>query len=358
MGRLASAQAIVSTIVDTSAYRFTDDLIFDDSGNLYCADYSGDAIYKRTPDGDVFVFAEGFDTPNGLAFDSSGNLFVCDNLGDAIYKLSSSGVVLDTISVSYPSGIIKDALSDTLIFTTYGTLSKLMKLAPDGTVHDFHSGLPLFGPVGLAYCQGELYTSNFNNREIYRVESDSLVYITQLPGSGSLGFIAEVGDQLMATAFTGHKIYWIDPITHVASLYSGSTQGDTDGAIEVAKFNTPNGIVANAAGDTIYISEYNSKKLRMIAMSSVSVENSIETIDFDLFPNPTADFINIAIHASILPYSLRIVNLQGKEVLNEKTLYDTNLELNLSELETGTYVIELESLATRIVVKKMIQIHK
>ena len=45
LGVVAFAQGTVSTVVDTTAYRFTDDLIFDSNGNLYCADYSGDAVY-------------------------------------------------------------------------------------------------------------------------------------------------------------------------------------------------------------------------------------------------------------------------------------------------------------------------
>ncbi|PHR26398.1 MAG: hypothetical protein COA38_14925 [Fluviicola sp.] len=349
-------QATVSTIVDSSAYGFTDDLIFDDSGNLYCADYSGDAIFKRTPGGSISEFATGFNTPNGLAFDSFGNLFVCDNVGNAIYKLSDTGVFLDTFPISLPSGIIKDAVSDTMIFTTYSSPGTLMKLAPNGTIVNFHSGSPLNGPVGLAYCQGELYMSNFSNREIYRVEADTLIFIAQLPGSGSLGFIANVGGQLMATAFNGNKIYAINPITQDVFLYSGGSSGHVDGAVENALYTRPNGIVANPAGDTIYISEYSGKRLRMITGFTVSTDEVFKSVSFNLYPNPTTEVMNLTIEASALPYSVTIHDVQGKTVYIEKDIMDTDLELNLSEFETGTYTIMVESVNSGTSAKKMIKI--
>ena len=195
-GNSLNAQSMVSTVVDSSAFGFTDDLIFDNAGNLYRADYSGDAVYKRTPGGVITTFLSGLSAPNGLAFDSAENLFVCDNVGNTIYKLDYSGVFLDTFQINSPSGIIKDAVSDTMIFTTYAG-HKLKKLAPDGTILDFHAGTPLQAPVGLEYHQGGLYVANFSNRKIYKVEQDTLIFITQLPGYGSLGIIAYVGDVLL-----------------------------------------------------------------------------------------------------------------------------------------------------------------
>lgn len=350
------AQTIVTTIVDSSAYGFTDDLIFDNDGNLYCADYSGDAIFKRTPGGSISEFASGFNTPNGLAFDSFGNMFVCDNIGNVIYKLSDTGVFLDTFLISSPSGIIKDAASDTMIFTTYAAEGTLMKLAPDGTILSFHAGSPLNGPVGLAYCEGELYMSNFSNREIYRVETDTLVFIAQLPGPGSLGFIANVGGQLMATAYTGHKIYSVNPVTHDVSWFSGGVIGHVDGDVGDALYSTPNGIVANAASDTIYLSEYNTKRLRMITGYTVSIEEVFTSASFQLYPNPSNKLTHLSIEASALPCSLTIIDLQGKVVFEKKDLIDPNLVLNVSEFETGTYIITVESLKSGTYTKRLIKI--
>ena len=337
------AQTVVSTVVDTSAYRFTDDLIFDDSGNLYCADYSGDAIYKRTPGGTVTVFASGMNTPNGMAFDSAGNLFICDNIGNAIYKLSSTGVYLDTFPVTYPSGLIKDAQSDTMIFTTYGAQSHLKKLAPDGSIINFHSGNPLNGPVGLEYFQGELYVANFTDREIYRVEDDTLIFIIQLPGSGSLGFIATVGDKLLATAMGNHKIYSVDPILETVELLAGSAAGHVNGGLDTCRFTTPNGIVANAAGDTVYISEYNTRRLRMITGYALNTDELYKSLELEVYPNPVTEVVNLRMKDGVLPSSISIVDLEGNVVLQLESIPESHVKLDVSGFAPGTYMLVVES---------------
>ena len=356
IGVVAFAQGTVSTVVDTTAYRFTDDLIFDSNGNLYCADYSGDAVYKMTPNGTVSIFASGMNTPNGLAFDSNGDLFVCDNIGNAIYKLNSAGTFIDTFDVTQPSGIIKDALSDTMIFTTYGNQSTLQKLAPNGTVVNFHAGSPLNGPVGLAYCQNELYVANFTNREIYRVESDSLVFIAQLPGTGSLGFLATVGDNLMATAFNTHKLYSIDPVSQTVSLYSGASAGHVNGSVTNALFTTPNGIVANPTNDTIYVSEYSTRRLRMITDFNLGLTVLPAQTTFNLYPNPVQNTVHIDVEEVQLPYSLRLINSLGETIIEENNITELSQELNLSDFKAGIYVLTIQSNDSQFISEQLIKL--
>lgn len=333
-------QTTVSTLVNDGATPFTDDLIEDASGNLYCADYSGSAVFKRTPSGVVTTFADGMNTPNGLAFNSSGELYVCDNIGSRIYLFDAAGTPLDTIVVSSPSGIIKDAASDTMIFTTYGTVSTLKKLAPNGTVSDFHAGGEMNGPVGLEYCQGELYVANFNNRKIFRVEEDTIVYITELPGSGSLGFLANAGDHLLATAFNGQKIYSIDPISEEVNIYAGSSFGGTDGALDSAKFTTPNGIYVNGTMDSIYVSEYNTGKLRLISGFTLSLPELVISTSMELFPNPSNTLVNVRYNSQV-PFEIRLTSIDGKELVRKTSLSNQEQLLDISALKSGTYLVQI-----------------
>jgi len=335
------AQTTVSTLVDAPATPFTDDIIQDDSGNLYCADYSGDAVFKRTPSGIVSTFVSGLNTPNGLAFNSSGELYVCDNIGNRIYKFDATGTPLDTFGVVYPSGIIKDAVSDTMIFTNYGSVNALKKLAPDGNVSDFHVGGELDGPVGLEYCQGELYVANFNDRKIFRVEQDTLVYITQLPGSGYLGFLANAGDHLLATSFNGQKIYRIDPIGAEVNLYAGSITGSTDGALDSAKFSRPNGIYVNPTMDSIYISEYSTGKLRLISGFTLGVPDMTLATAFKTFPNPFQNELSI-IYSSEQPFTITMLTLDGKAVHEIRDVNTDEVHLSLSNIESGSYLVQIE----------------
>lgn len=341
LGQLAYAQTMVTTLVNDGATPFTDDLIEDASGNLYCADYSGDAVFKRTSSGTITTFVSGLNTPNGLAFNSSGELYVCDNVGSRVYVFDSNGMPLDTIVVSNPSGIIKDAASDTMIVTTYGSVSELKKLAPDGSVIDFHAGGDLNGPVGLEYCLGDLYVANFNNRKIFRVEQDTVVYITQLPGSGYLGFLANAGDHLLATAFNGQKIYSIDPVNAEVNIYAGSSFGGTDGALDSAKFTTPNGIYMNPTMDSIYISEYNTGKLRLITGFTLGIPEMTYSMGVNVYPNPNAGTFVVNYNSSDF-YTVSICKMSG-EVVDERSTMEDLVAFESTELEPGIYIVKIVS---------------
>jgi sugar lactone lactonase YvrE len=336
------AQTMVSTVVDSADFKFTDDLIFDAAGNLYCADYGGDKVFKRSPNGDLSVFVSGLNTPNGLAFDSQGALFICDNVGNRIYKVDANGNFLDTIDVNYPSGIVKDATSDTMYFTTYGAQSTVKKLSPDGNVFDFHAGSPLNGPVGMEYCGGQLYLANFNDRKIFRVEQDTLVFIAQLPGGGDLGFIACLDGYLFATAFGQHKIYRVDPLLQSVEVYAGSTSGQIDGPLDQAKFTSPNGIVFNATGDTMYVSQYPSGRLRMITGYSLGLPVLPALSPLSVYPNPASSNLKVSIGVEVLPCTLEVYGSDGKMLL-QKHLQTTEEQIDVLGLKPGVYMLRLDA---------------
>jgi len=185
--------------------------------------------------------------------------------------------------------------------------------------------------------------ANFSNREIYRVESDTLVFITQLPGTGSLGFLAVVGDYLMATAFNNHKIYTVDPIAQTADLYSGASAGHVNGSITDALFTTPNGIVANATNDTLYVSEYNTRRLRMITDFTANVTEPQMTISYSLFPNPVMESIHVQTEIIDSPYSVFIMNIEGKLLIQMNDITKSSVEVDVSKLKSGTYFLMIET---------------
>ncbi len=336
----ANAQTVVSTLVENGATPFTDDLIEDASGNLYCADYSGDAVFKRTPSGVVTTFVNGLNTPNGLAFNSAGELYVCDNIGSRIYIFDAAGIPLDTITITNPSGIIKDAVSDTMIVTTYGSISELKKLAPDGSIIDFHAGGDLNGPVGLEYCLGDLYVANFNDRKIFKVEEDTVIYLTQLPGTGRLGFLANAGNKMLATAFNGQKLYTIDPVSEEVHIYAGNSFGGIDGALDSAQFTTPNGVYVNPSLDSIYVSEYNTGKLRLITGFTLGLPEESFATTFDLFPNPSSGTFSIKYNTQE-HYTVSILTLDGK-IIEEKWVEETQVTFDQLDLEAGIYLVQIK----------------
>lgn len=329
----------VSTFFNDPIKKVDDDMALDYQGNLYGSHFMGSNVYKITPDGEATIFASGFNTPNGLAFDSQNNLYVCDLSGSKIYKLSISGEFLDTIVVSTPSGIVKSFDSDTMLFTQYSG-NKLSKLAPDGTIILLASGSPMNGSVGLTYDDlGQLYVANYNNRKIYNYNEGIFTYVATVPGpaNGALGFIAFAQGTLWGTSFNAHKIYkvyqnYVDSVM----LYTGSTSGSVDGPIDIAQFSTPNGIISSATGDSLYISDFGTKRIRIISLNATTgiSENEISIQNISVFPNPSNDWIQISYHG--VADKIEVFDTSGNLVISA---YEDRF--SISKLPAGVYIVRL-----------------
>ncbi len=349
---ILSAQTVTTVAANAS---IDDALLFDTAGNLYGSNYEGATIFKMTPNGTVSTFANGFTTPNGLAFDQAGFLYMADNVGNRIYKIATDGSPTSFVpNIFNPSGLIFEHDSDTLIATSYSG-NKLMKIAPDGSVTDFvTSGMN--GPVGLAYDDNHnLYVAEFGaanasgGRKIFKITPDGVVTLhAQLSSGGSIGFIAYCKGYLYATLIYSHKIYRIDLAGNKA-LWLGSTAGNADGEAAVAKFNGPNGIIANASQDTLYVSDFNSKSVRRITNlggASALLEKDLN-FQFSLSPNPSSSQLELAFE---LPKNMAVeawlIDSQGNSV--QHLLQKTDLQAGqhrfsatLAELPPGHYFCQI-----------------
>lgn len=335
------AQNVSTFFNSASGQRIDDALLLDAQGNIYGSHYQGANVYKVTPSGLVNAVVVGLNTPNGLAFDSQRNLYVCDNIGNRVYKYSPTFVPLDTLVLSSPSGIIKAINSDTMIVTTYAG-HQLLKLAPDGSLTPFHAGAPLNGPVGLTYDEnGQLYVGNFSDRKIYKVFEDSLAYVATIPGGSNLGFIAYTQGAIWGTTFNQHKIYKVIPSAiDSVILYSGLVKGSVDGTISQARFDQPNGILATPSGDTIYISDFGTGRVRMI--TGITLDNYLipEAQNTPLvYPNPTKNKATVLIEKEFSSIHLKVVNTMGQTMLAKLEVEGQHYTFDLANLATGTYYI-------------------
>lgn len=331
----------VSTFFSSATQQIDDAFLIDPQGNVYGSHYQGTNVYKISPSGQVSIAVTGLSAPNGLALDSQGNLWVCDNTGNRIYKISPTGTHLDTFLVNSPSGIIKDIDSDTMIFTTY-TGHQLMKLSPDGHMLPFHAGSPLNGPVGLTYdANGQLYVGNFSNRKIFKVFEDSLAYVATVPGGSYLGFITYAQGALWGTTFNQHKIYKIIPSAIDSVVwYTGLGKGSNNGAIHQATFDQPNGILATASGDTLYISDFGTGDVRMISGITLDQYLIPESQNIHLsYPNPTKDKATVVIDQPFERINLQLVNIKGQQLLSELSVREKEYTFDLSNVENGVYFI-------------------
>ena len=167
-----------------------------------------------------------------------------------------------------------------------------------------------------------LYIGNFNDGKVLkRSPNGSVTAIGDIPGW--MGFLTYANGYVYATAYQGNRIYRIKSDGTEQVVFAGTgNAGTTDGDLLSASFNAPNGIAASATGDTLFVSDFDSRSLRMIT----GVNATITAIDdvaqpvntFRLsqnYPNPFNPTTAISYQLSnISSVNLSIYNILGQLV--------------------------------------------
>lgn len=343
----------VSTLVPGNS-GIDDNLLLDSAGNIYGCGYDNGNIYKVTPAGAVSLITPAFNSANGTAWDGMGNLVVCDNTGggQGIYKIAPDTTVSLFLAIGSPSGITKDPTSDTLFFTTY-TGHTVYKVAPDTSFSVLAQGNGLNGPVGMAWDEdNNLLVGNFSNGIVFRLDrSGNKTQIGQFP-NGILGFLAYRDGYYYGTAFNGQKIYRMDSLGN-STLVAGSVIGQVDGPAATARFNRPNGIAFSKGGDSLYISDYGAKSIRVITgLDSIGIVANEPPVllpaDVQVAPNPSEGLIRVDFYLQEEEnVSLHMMDLQGREVLRidaqSFSMGQHSTLLNADQLPKGIYLLEIHA---------------
>ena len=346
-----SAQTVSTVVPGPST--FNDGLDLDEDGNIYASLYYGSTVTKITPDGTASIFASGFSSPNGLKFGPDGYLYVPNAAANKINKVSLSGQVSDYINIGTPSELYFD--EEGLLYVTNYQNGTISTIDSAKNITTLFSGPPLNGPIGiLKDATGVLYIGNFNDGKVFRVDNgNTFIEIGDLPGW--LGFMILIGENIYATAYQSHRIYKIPIDGSGQTVFAGTgSAGSTDGNVLSAQFNTPNGITATSTGDTIYISEYNPKRLRMITgvLSTTAVESDEETLNgFKLhqnYPNPFNPATSISYSIPFTSHvSLIVYDMLGREIQTlvneEKSMGSHTIRFDGTLLSSGIYFYILRS---------------
>ncbi|MGB5700210.1 NHL repeat-containing protein [Muriicola sp.] len=220
------------------------------NGYVYVADTYNNKIRKITPNGIVSTLAGStlgyldgipetckFNRPSDVAIDNDGNVYVADQFNHRIRKIWHFGYVT-TLAGSrqgFANGLGEEAnfsLPKRLAVDTYGNVfvsdnlnNKIRKIAPNGHVKTIAGIAGEFSePMGIA------------------VDYKGVVYV----GDNST--------RIQAISRSGE-----------VSNFAGSTQGNQDGNIEIAKFGVPYGLAFDSKG-SIYVADANNHRIRKISV--------------------------------------------------------------------------------------------
>ncbi len=245
-------------------------LAFSKSQNIYT--FAGTGTLGFSGDGGPAIAAQISD-PSGIAFDLSGNMYFADRSNHRIRKITTSGII-STI-----------AGTGTLGFSGDGGPANIAQINnPYGVAID---------PLGNIY---------FSDNANYRIRKIDLAgNINTIAGTGVSGLLGDGGPANLAqlNSPTGmyidnsSNIFFIDGntvrkidasgnINRVAGDGGYGTTGD-GGLATAAKFQSPMGVITDAASN-VYIADSYSSRIRMINGSGI-----INTISGDGFPGYSGD---------------------------------------------------------------------
>ena len=293
----------------------------DSVGNLYVADYGNSLIRRVAPGGGVTIFAGSpgltgsangaasvaqFNHPSAVSVDGAGNVYVIDTSNQTVRKISAGGSVstlagtagvtgrADGASASatffYPGGIaatgsgviyVADTGNHLLRVVASGLVSTLAGAeGVQGGVDGAGSSAAFAYPYGVAVDgSGNLYVADHDNDTIRKVTPAGAV--TTLAGSAGVPGSADGAGG--AARFSGPTGVAVDAAGNVYVADAGNTSvrkitaggvvttfagfsgvaGSSNGTGAIARFNAPQGIAVDGAGN-VYVADTNNSTIRKV----------------------------------------------------------------------------------------------
>lgn len=102
----------------------------------------------------------------------------------------------------------------------------------------------------------------------------------------------------------------------------------------------------NNIGVIAWIQDAGTKEVFQSAsnMQSIGILENLQALDFSVYPNPANDFVNIRFNENNTDISIELINALGQTVYSEAiedTYMGESVELNISSLKTGIYIVKV-----------------
>ncbi|OED45014.1 hypothetical protein AB832_01620 [Flavobacteriaceae bacterium (ex Bugula neritina AB1)] len=318
-------------------------LAFDTNGDLYIAEHFSGKIFKATDVGTSTEFASTGFRNNNISFNANGTLYTTDDFFSQIFQIDTDGtssVYLNSSNngISSPWGITFDSNGNLYYSNQFD--GKVIKVAPDQTTSDYATGL--FNAEGIAFdSNGNLFIADRSDRKLIKVEPNG-TKTTVLSGLKDIRAIAIDSED---NIYFNKSIGLSSPTITIVK-YNQTDQTETD--VISSGLTDVNELVFNTAGDLFIAQDDRVSVIRGVAEPSVlSIEEfSNPTITF--YPNPLINQINFEKDIK----SIKVYNIAGKKVFEGK---GSKRSFDLSSLNSGLYLLQIENLNTQISVQKIIK---
>jgi hypothetical protein len=255
---------------------------------------------------------------------------------------------------------------------TYYSVSSVPNVAIDGGwnnngnsltqgIMDQYKGIPSFIEMDVRHiANGQSQTVNID------VNAD---FLNALSGSTNTLHVAIVENITYQNIGTNGETEFHHVMKKMLPDASGTTIGAQPKGMKTWKFSyTFNGNfrVPNNASDPInhatehsienfanigvvaWIQNNSTKEVYQSAsnMQEIGIDENLGAIDFNIFPNPAKDFLNIRFNENANNVKIELINALGQTVYTEvidNTYSGESAELNTSSLKQGIYIVKIAS---------------
>jgi uncharacterized repeat protein (TIGR01451 family) len=251
---------------------------------------------------DATGIAAQFSSPRGVGTDGAGNVYVVDYGNSRIRKITPAGVVTTlagstdgyaegmgtAAKFSSPNSLAVDVAGN--VYVADAGNHRIRKITPAGLVSTLAGdGLTstFYQPLGVGVdAAGNVYVADSDNNRICKVTSSGVVSVlagSATGGPGSAGYVDAVGTaarfdvpngvavdaagNVYITDAGNHLIRKITPAGSVSTL-AGGTEGYAEGTGAAARFENLSGPCIDAAGN-IYAADIGNNRIRKITPAGV-----------------------------------------------------------------------------------------
>ena len=258
----------VSTLAATGLANTTDGLAVGANGDIYVSGGpGGQNILRVTPEGEMSVFAAGFNT-NGSYFDSNGNLFVANYDESSVRKITPEGVVTTfASSLDGPAGVWVDP-NDNVYVSLFGanfsmTGAAVLKITPEGVVSTYATGGGLADVIGIVGDEnGRIYASNWAGGSLFDITDGNVNLLA--PNTGRTNMICYTNGYIYMPSPADALVRRVSLEGAVETFIGTTTRQTIDGPIAIADFERPNSCALTPDGTIMYVMDRDNGLLRKV----------------------------------------------------------------------------------------------
>ena len=184
-------------------------MVFDQTGNLYVANYVSNNVSKITPAGVSTILGTTGTNPRGIAIDSSGNVYTA-NAGSAnVSKITPSGVsTIFATTGTTPLTLVFDQAGN--LYTANKDSNNVSKITPAGVSTIL--GTTGTNPFGIAVdSSGNIYTANNGSNNVSKITPAGVSTILGTTGNTPSGIAVDSLGNVYAANVLSDNVSKITP---------------------------------------------------------------------------------------------------------------------------------------------------